>query len=261
MLSRSRISLFVGILLCAATVLSIGTARFGLLHAASSVLPDSATTPIAVAQSPAVRSTEFAPNYATDLLNLRRWQKDGLVIHVVAPDAKHNSRGSEYAEAMRQGVALWNPHVNGILNVRFTDNSDEADIRVSFVPKGSLPDGAIGRTEVTYRNRDNVIVSATVRIDRTLKSSLLAQVAAHEFGHAFGMEGHSVVKTDLMYSRAHLPAAITQRDANTLHLNYSLEAARVDATPNASTAAPGVARAGNGHATATACSLPGAHTH
>ncbi|MBC7808951.1 MAG: hypothetical protein H7145_22690 [Akkermansiaceae bacterium] len=261
MLSRSRFSLFAGSTLCAVTALCAGFAQFGFLQAASSVLPDSAVAPIALAQEPAVQSTQFAPNYATDLLSLRRWQKDELVIYVAAPDAKHNPCGRDYAAAMKEGVALWNPHVDGILNVRFTENTDEADIRVSFVQKGNLPDGAIGRTEVTYRNRDNVIVSATVRIDRTLKSSLLAQVAAHEFGHAFGMEGHSVVKTDIMYARAHLPAAITERDANTLHLNYSLGAARTDATPTVRASVPGVARTQSSHTTAAACSLPGVHTH
>ncbi|MBC8137246.1 MAG: matrixin family metalloprotease [Fibrella sp.] len=261
MLSRSRFSLFAATTICAVLAFGYGSARFGLLQAASSVLPDSAVVPIAVAQEPAVKSTQFAPNYATDLLNLRRWQKEELIIHVSSPEAKHNPCGRDYAIAMQAGVALWKPHVNGILNVRFTEIADEADIRVSFVPKGTLPDGAIGRTEVTYRNRDNVIVSATVRIDRTLKSSLLAQVAAHEFGHAFGMEGHSVVKNDLMYARAHLPATITQRDANTLHLNYSLEAARADATPGVRSNVPDVARVGSRYSTATACSLPDNHVH
>lgn len=261
MLSRSRFTLLVGTALCAVTAFGFGSGRFGLLQAASSVLPDSTVAPIAVAKETAVKSTQFAPNYATDLLNLRRWQKDSLVIYVAAPDAKYNVSGLDYAGAMKEGVDLWNPHVSGILNVKFTENPDEADIRVSFVPKGTLPDGAIGRTEVTYRNRDNVIVSATVRIDRTLKSSLLAQVAAHEFGHAFGMEGHSEVKTDLMYARAHLPAAITQRDSNTLHLNYSLEAARADANPTVRGNVPDVARAGSSYTTAAACSLPGNHVH
>lgn len=256
MLLRSRFSLLAGTTLCAMVAFGSGSARFGLLQATSSVLPASASAPIAVAHEPAVSSSEFAPNYATDLLNLRRWQKSELVIYVTAPEAKHNPCNQNYVAAMHEGAGLWEPHINGILNVRFTDNIDEADIRVSFVPKGTLPDGAIGRTEVTYRNRDNVVVSATVRIDRTLKPSLLAQVAAHEFGHAFGMEGHSEVKTDLMYARAHLPAAITQRDANTLHLNYSLEAARADATPTVRPPMPGVARVGSRHTTAAACSLP-----
>lgn len=261
MLSRSRFSLFVGATFCAVMAFCAGSARFGLLQAASSALPAAAVTPIAVAQEAAVNSSEFAPNYATDLLNLRRWQKDELVIHIAAPDSGRHPAGGSYVTSVQQGIALWNPHVNNILRVRFTENVNEADMRVSFVPKGSLPDGAIGRTEVTYRNRDNVIVSATVRIDKTLKPSLLAQVAAHEFGHAFGMEGHSVAKTDLMYARAHLPAAITERDANTLHLNYSLKAARADATPRLRDSIPGFASNGDGHTTAAACSLPATHVH
>lgn len=261
MLSRSPISFTVGIALFATTALCVAANPFGLLHASSSVLPYSPAASIKVAQQPAVTSTLFAPNYATDLLHLRRWEKNELVIYVVNPAPVQNPEGRDYAAAMRDGTNLWNPYLRNILTVRFTSNPEEANIRVSFVNKGTLPDGAIGRTEVTYRNRDNVIVGATVRIDRSLRSGLLAQVAAHEFGHAFGMEGHSVAKTDLMYARAHLPAAITERDANTLYLNYSLEATRADATPVATAAVPDVARIGKGHTTAAACSLPGEHSH
>jgi len=200
--------------------------------------------------------TKFAPNYATDLLNLRRWQKDELVVYITVPDATENPDNYDYVTAIQQGASLWNPYLGGVLSVRFTDDPQEADIRVAFVDHGALPDGAIGRTEVTYRNRDNVIVGATMRIDRTLKTNLLSQVAAHEFGHAFGMEGHSVERGDLMYARAHLPAAITQRDANTLHLNYSLQAARTDAKPSTQVSGGSVASIDRGTHTVAACSLP-----
>lgn len=231
------------------------TTRFGVLKASSDVLaPDTASSPVPAAPATTVA---FAPNYATDLLHLRRWQKSDLILYVEEPGKVNDARDHDHLAAMRKGAAIWNPYTNGILNVRFTENPAEADIRVTFVDKGSLPGGAIGRTEVTYRNRDNVIVSATVRVDRTLKSDLLAQVAAHEFGHAFGMEGHSVNRTDLMYARAHLPAAVTDRDANTLHLNYSLEAIRADAKPAAQPTQTGIVRAGHGYTTAAACSLPG----
>ena len=194
-------------------------------------------------------ATRFSPNYVTELLNLRRWQKKTLVVFVAAPDAARNM-------SVAQGAALWNPHIANLPSVRFTQVAAEADMRVSFVDHGSLPDGAIGRTEVMYRNRDNVIVGATMRIDRTLSSELLAQVAAHEFGHAFGLEGHSVDRTDLMYAHAHLPAAITVRDKNTLLMNYNQGAPRADAKSATLNAAPTVAANRAGVTTVAACCLP-----
>jgi len=240
--------------------LSAGRNPVGLHHAGSNAIADADNGLLSLAPSPSAPAvpliTRFAPNYATDLLNLRRWQKDELVIFVTAPDTALNPDNYDYASAIQHGASLWDPYLGGALKVRFTDDPQEADIHVTFVDHGTLPDGAIGRTEVTYRNRDNVIVGATMRIDRTLKSNLLSQVAAHEFGHAFGLEGHSVERGNLMYARAHLPAAITQRDANTLHLNYSLQAARSDAKPSTQVAEGSVVSTDEGTRTVAACSLP-----
>jgi hypothetical protein len=242
-------------ILCGGALLSHASPR--LLKSYSNVIPDSGMPASQPGSAPAISPvTRFSPNYASDLLNLRRWQKTDLAVSVLAPDSGGTTTASDYATAVRDGAALWGPHLAGVLSVRFSDDPAQADIRIVFVDHGTLPDGAIGRTEVTYRNRDNVIVGALMRIDRTLKPELLSQVCAHEFGHAFGMEGHSVEKTDLMYARAHLPAAITPRDENTLHLNYSLQAVRADSKPAAQIGAGTVASTNNGTRTETACCLP-----
>ena len=247
--------LFAGVIFASGTTF----AHYGLLQVASNELPTTVVAASATISPTTVISptTRFAPNYATDLLNLRRWKKDKIAIYVDQPAAAQNPIRRNYSLSVHTGAELWSPYLGDTVGVVFTENPANADVRVSFVNKGSLPDGAIGRTEVTYRNRDNVIVAATVRLDRTLQPELLAQVAAHELGHAFGLEGHSVNKTDLMYARAHLPGIITTRDSNTLHLNYSLDATRANARPAAQVAPQSVASwSKSGTTTTAACSLP-----
>lgn len=175
----------------------------------------------------------FVPNYSRDLNNARRWDRERLTVHVAAPAADSSAPYRDYEALVRKGAHLWAPFHQRFLSVDFVSDPRDADIRVSFVPAGSLPDGAVGRTEVTYRDRDNVLVAATVRIDWTLTDETVSQVSAHEMGHAFGLEGHSGSKDDLMYARVHLPAVVTDRDANTLGWNYALDARRATAAPSA----------------------------
>lgn len=214
-------------------------------RAANSALPETMTAnaPAVAKSSVSTPGTASATNYAAELLHLRSWEKRNLIVFVAAPDAARNA-------SVAQGLALWNPHLGDRLSLQFTQNPAEADIRVSFADHGSLPGGAIGRTEVMFRNTDNVIVGAAVRLDRTLPAELLTQVAAHEFGHALGMDGHSADKSDLMYTHAHLPAQVTERDQNTLRIKYA---------PFAPASAPRVAAKGSvikgSVITAAACCL------
>lgn len=213
--------------------------------------------PSVVAHAAALR---YLPNYKDDLKNARRWDKETLAVHIALPPAGSGAPVRDYVALVKKGIALWRPFADEFVGVTLVDDPRDADIRVSFVPAGSLPDGAVGRTEVTYRDRDNVLVSATVRIDWTMTDETVSQVAAHEMGHAYGLEGHSASRDDLMYARVHLPAVITSRDANTLAWNYAFDARRASAAPSAQ---PRVASsaAASGYSTFAACCHLGEEEH
>jgi hypothetical protein len=60
-----------------------------------------------------------------------------------------------------------------------------------------------------------------ILVDAGLGNDLMPQVLTHEFGHALGLDGHSPELADVMYTRAHLPLVVTERDRNTFSLVYS----------------------------------------
>lgn len=164
-------------------------------------------------------TSRFIPNYAPEVDGLRRWDKPTVTVYVGASPAGSRDLGV----LVRQGGALWQGPLSGRMNLEFTDNPN-ADITVGFELPEVIGNNRAGKTSVTFRANDNVIQSAQVVLDRTLTDEYLVQVAAHEIGHALGIDGHSKDTADLMYPVAHLPAQLTTRDANTLLLNYDPQA-------------------------------------
>jgi hypothetical protein len=82
---------------------------------------------------------------------------------------------------------------NGYVSYRVTDKPDEAQVTVRFDPATND-----GYTTTHFRN--SYIVSADVAVGVKRGSSPdIACIAAHEFGHALGLDGHSDVRSDLMY--------------------------------------------------------------
>jgi hypothetical protein len=184
------------------------------------------TAPIAPITAPITDSgiKSFVPNYRTELLAARRWDKNVLTVGYTAPlDAAGNARNM--GPVVQQAIDLWNSKVSQGIRFQLTDSTN-ADIKIRWVTTGSLPSDAIGRTEVRFRNIDQILISAAVSIEQSLPDAFQVQVLAHELGHSMGIEGHSRVQSDVMYANAHLPAEITTRDQNTILDMYYSEGAR-----------------------------------
>ena len=181
----------------------------------TSPTPTASATP--VASDPTV--TAFTPNYRTDLAAARRWDQSVVTVGFTPPAADSTGAVRDMTADVQQAINLWNSKVGQDITYQLTTSSD-ADIKIQWVGASSLPSDAIGRTVVQFRNADQVLFAANVSVDQTLPDSYQVQVITHELGHALGIEGHSTLQSDLMYANAHLPAAITTRDQNTVLQAY-----------------------------------------
>ncbi|MES2463316.1 MAG: matrixin family metalloprotease [Armatimonadota bacterium] len=185
--------------------------------------PSSPTSPI-VTPGADSGTRSFVPNYRTELVAARRWDKPVVTVGFTAPvDA--NGAARNVGPLVQQAIDLWNRKIDSSIRFQLT-NADDADVKVRWVVAGTLPSDAIGRTEVRFRNADQVLVSAAVAIEQSLPDNFQVQVIAHELGHSLGIEGHSANNSDVMFTNAHLPVEITTRDQNTILQAYYSDASR-----------------------------------
>lgn len=156
----------------------------------------------------------FVPNYVPQLERLLYWERFPVTIYF--------ERDANYSDYYRQlaleGFDQWVAATGFVVRYRQVDNPDAAQIRVSF-----KPDTRNGLTTYTYYPSSGRLVSAKIEIGIQGGNPIdIRSVAAHEFGHAIGIGGHSTNPEDMMYPNfvSNVPLQITQNDLNTAKTAY-----------------------------------------
>ncbi len=210
------------------------------LGACGPVLPGPSGAVAPVVAPPVMAPGKFAPNYAggPEMKELLQWRRFPLRVFV-APNGTAYTPDRE--RAARAGFDQWVRGTNGVLGYRLVNTPAQADVTVRFIAndyvKDGVPDepGVVGRTEITeqrVRGRRRLVrANMVLAVGKTTRGDLV-EVAAHEWGHALGINGHSDYPDDLMYGvtmryvradGSYLPRrfrSVTERDLNTIRTSY-----------------------------------------
>ncbi len=172
-----------------------------------------------------------APDYAhaPTIVRLLHWPRMPVRVFV----ATHSPEEEQNGKDALAGFDSWVHSTGGVIHYLVVNAPDKADIVVRFTTAEAVPggNGAVGLTDIRYYGATLRHADMRLATGDALPSELRS-VAAHEFGHALGIQGHSDDTADLMYPSApryysaqgeHLPAParpVTPRDLNTMKLCY-----------------------------------------
>ncbi|MCB9471389.1 MAG: hypothetical protein H6677_24155 [Candidatus Obscuribacterales bacterium] len=152
-----------------------------------------------------------------DFIRPRRWPADRLplTIYIDAEDEDF----PELSSVLFNGFTIWNERT-GILPCRLVESAVEASILVVKDPLFLGPAGG-QTTYESFIDDDGVewLLRAYIMIASVERSKVEA-LAAHEAGHALGLDGHSPHALDLMYFKSPLEEP-SSRDIMTLKAIYS----------------------------------------
>ena len=167
-------------------------------------------------------ATQFAPNHMGSTYRLYRLTHLPVVVYF------HRDGGytPEREGIARAGFSQWVEAVqHPLLTYVVTDDPGEANVAVRFVE--SLPGGSWGAFDLDFYRYDEVLNGGTINIavGREATPARLQNTAAHEFGHALGMNVHTRDCADIMAGDFYCgfpqtPQPLSERDVNSLKTAY-----------------------------------------
>jgi hypothetical protein len=181
----------------------------------------------------AAPASTFTPNYAhgPHMDGLFQWRRFPLRVFFDMGDAYTPQR----ERAARAGFDQWARATNGVLDYQVVGDARRADVIVRFLSDAYVPGepGTVGSTMVSIRNKREVVRARMALAVGRIAYEDLPGLAAHEWGHALGIQGHSDDPDDLMYRSTtrfvrpdgtYVPGqrvqTVTERDRNTIKAAY-----------------------------------------
>lgn len=176
--------------------------------------------------------SSIADNYIQNTLytgKIVRWNISAMPVKVYI-------QPSDYAQAVKLALDYW-PRVSEpkTLSYSIVNSSKDANISVSFVSEiGKANDKSYLAGLATPVIKGYMLESCSIKLRITdeknnpVSQEEIFSIALHEFGHAFGIWGHSPKESDIMYDSDSANSnnsiqALTQRDINTFRILYRLD--------------------------------------
>jgi tetratricopeptide (TPR) repeat protein len=169
--------------------------------------------------------------------------KDDYLVYVLTNDGEIFKWASfplnVYIEPKRQKNAVklafeqWQKKSNNLVNFKFTDSSENAQITVDFKDKletsTQKTSYIAGYSKPYYQGKYIIkseihLLSINPETKLPLNDNFITSTALHEIGHSLGFKGHSPNKDDVMYGfTSFIKINLTKRDLNTLNLFYKTD--------------------------------------
>ena len=204
-------------------------------------------TPTAVPAGSSYNKERYTPNYVQTLEDTRnpikptallRWRVFPISVYFVRDSSYSNARQNLTTQGFDQWVTATNGATGGDgVSYRVSTNASTADIMVDFSDFSNSSNGVLGTTYSFYdedsrliRRGDRIVngkeqkdVGTRIEIAFTGDRDNDLVTAAHEFGHALGINGHSPNRPDLMYLEGNdqFGGGISAIDLNTLLTSYN----------------------------------------
>lgn len=177
-------------------------------------------TPTPTATPTPVR--QFKPNYLSDIETLRRWRQFPISVSFVR-DANYTAAAQQRTLA---GFDFWLKKIPNGPTLTVVASSQASDLTVSFYPFNGAANDVLGTTRV-FSSTDPAFAGTISRAEMSLgitgNNTLDIATAAHEYGHALGILGHSKNPDDLMFFTGNddRSGQLTVADVNSMLTNYN----------------------------------------
>ncbi len=174
------------------------------------------------------------PNYvqAISIHGLLHWKRMPVSVYFTPGEASTRQR----RDRARAGFDEWVQATGGFIAYRVVDAPSQTDITVTFdeAPFLVAQTHQTGNTGLTFYGKTLKRAEIELAAGGDTTPNQLQELAAHEFGHALGIDGHSDDPDDLM-APVELrvfdaygapvdapPHPVTRRDLNTLRACYNV---------------------------------------